>query len=433
MKENRRIKRLAKQGSVSVARDVDQHVFREICSLAGVESINNILDTQPFWRSLMHNRIAQAVTLSVLLLVALTVLFLPWSSESKLSAAEILKEAVAKIPAEIKTARIEGKVRSSAADNFSGLAIDANFTPTTLLWKQNDQGTKWRIDKGTTKRGRTVSMDGQETLLCLYISEGEGMAMKCPPFPEIGPFDTGWYRQLIDPKKLLENEYENTLKDQAGEENVTQDKEKIDGKEVLIVKVHYKANVPEGDYLRNAFIEESDHTNAYFFDAETKDLLKMQIIVHVPQKEVVVFETTKISYGQPIDDTAFELTIPEGIEIKSLNDMRPKAIPNNEKYEAMSPKEAATAFFQACHDENWKEVEIFLPAVPLTSQFKEGLGGVEIIEIGEPFQSELFAKHKMDAWFVPYHIRFKNGQENKHNLALKKDPQVKRYFVDGGI
>ena len=35
--------------------------------------------------------------------------------------------------------------------------------------------------------------------------------------------------------------------------------------------------------------------------------------------------------------------------------------------------------------------------------------------------------------FVPYEIRFPNGEVKKHNLALRKDPRTGRWLVDGGI
>ena len=259
------------------------------------------------------------------------------------------------------------------------------------------------------------------------------MAMQFHAIPRIGPFDTGWYAPFVEPKKLLEGERDNVVKDKPGEFAALDNEAELEGKKVFVVKVDHKAGVSEKDYIRNHFISETDHTNIYFFDAETNDLLKIQIVAHAEGKDVVIFETTLISYNQPIDDSEFEIKIPETVEVKNREDLMPKALPNNTKYEAMSPKEAATAFFTALHDKNWKEAEVFFPGGALSSRLKEGCGGLEIIEIGEPFQSEMDVKLKIDRWFVPYCIRFPGGHERKHNLALRKHPQAKRYIFDGGL
>jgi hypothetical protein len=56
------------------------------------------------------------------------------------------------------------------------------------------------------------------------------------------------------------------------------------------------------------------------------------------------------------------------------------------------------------------------------------IGGVEILSIGEPFQSETYP-----GWFVPYEIKQRDGHIRKLNLALKRDKKTNRWIVDGGI
>jgi hypothetical protein len=66
--------------------------------------------------------------------------------------------------------------------------------------------------------------------------------------------------------------------------------------------------------------------------------------------------------------------------------------------------------------------------MPLTADFKKHLGGLEIVELGEPFQAKPYG-----GWFVPYEIRFQGGRVQKHNLALRNDNAAKRYVIDGGL
>ena len=437
MKKDRMIKHFVQKARVNIDPEAHRQVFAEICARTGMGSVTETtLLEKSFWRNLMHNRMVQATMAVVIVIGAICFTMLPSPFEAKLSAAEILEEAAAQIPDKIKTIQIEAKVRSYAGDNFSGLAIDQEFIPMKIQWKQKKEGAWWRVDKGTTKRGRSLSNNGKKMIACMYISEKEGIVIVCPPFPQIGPFDTGWLAPLVDPKKLLENEYRNAIKE-GSDNSVTHSKEKVDGKEVLVVKVRYRANVPEGDYLRNKFIAETDHTNIYFFDAKTKEFLNMQIVAHADKKDVVIFQTTKISCDQPIEDSAFDIKIPKNFPVRTLQEMEmPQVVPDNKKYEAMTPKEAATAFFTACNQKDWKTAQVFLK-IPLTPEIKEYLGGLEIVEIGKPFQSEAFKNHKsrQENWIVPYHIRMKSGDEKKHNLGLRKQLQApsKRFMIDGGL
>ena len=60
--------------------------------------------------------------------------------------------------------------------------------------------------------------------------------------------------------------------------------------------------------------------------------------------------------------------------------------------------------------------------------FKDYLGGLEVISIGEPFQSMGYP-----GWFVPYEIKLQSGEIKKHNLAIRNDNPAHRFELDGGI
>jgi hypothetical protein len=93
----------------------------------------------------------------------------------------------------------------------------------------------------------------------------------------------------------------------------------------------------------------------------------------------------------------------------------------------MTAEQATRAFFEACGSSNWDEVGKFMP-MPLNDKLKQMLGGINIVSIGESFTSA-----GSPSVFVPYEIKFGNGQNAKHNLALRKDNSTGRWFFDGGL
>ena len=204
--------------------------------------------------------------------------------------------------------------------------------------------------------------------------------------------------------------------------------QEVEGKDKIMLEVDVAANVPESDYLRNKFINDSDHLKVYRFDAETKLLEGLQVYVHSEDDDVLIFEVTDIEYNTEINDSVFILDLPEDMTWSR----KPEILPDNEKYEKMTPKEAATVFFQACAEENWEEVLKFWGTSRIDDRLKAYLGGLEIISIGEPFQSGGYASNGL-GWFVPYEIRFKSGRVKKMNLAIRKDNPAKRFVVDGGL
>jgi hypothetical protein len=56
------------------------------------------------------------------------------------------------------------------------------------------------------------------------------------------------------------------------------------------------------------------------------------------------------------------------------------------------------------------------------------LGGLEIVEIGEPFKTDDSA-----TWYVPYHIKLRLGNVKKSNLRVRYDKTTKRFIPVGGL
>jgi len=200
--------------------------------------------------------------------------------------------------------------------------------------------------------------------------------------------------------------------------------EKADGQNYLVLERFSPANVDKDDYLRNKFIQDADRTLTYTFDPETKLLRGFQILVHTDEKDVLAFEITDIEYNPSIEDAHFTLELPQ----KAVEFTNPQILPDNGKYENMTPRQAAEGFFTACAQENWDEFLRYFPMTAVPQSMKQYLGGLEIISLGESFQSA-----GSSSWFVPYEIRLKNGEIKKHNLALKRLPPANRWIVDGGI
>jgi ketosteroid isomerase-like protein len=103
-----------------------------------------------------------------------------------------------------------------------------------------------------------------------------------------------------------------------------------------------------------------------------------------------------------------------------------KILPDNQKYEQMTPKQAAEGFFKACATENWEEFAKFWPGPATGEQFqhmKEFLGGLEVISIGEPYQSGQYP-----GWYVPYEIKFRPADIY---VRVSNTNAAKRYVMNG--
>ncbi len=140
-------------------------------------------------------------------------------------------------------------------------------------------------------------------------------------------------------------------------------------------------------------------------------------------------------YNQPIKSEMFDLDkevpadvlrVDEDQQIIELNKgINPDEL---EKYEKMTPKEMTIVFFQACANEDWDELLKFMSDSEVRQKTKDYYGGLEIISIGEPFNTDDY-----HGWFVPYEVRLKSGKIKKWNLAVSNRNLVQRYMCDGGF
>ena len=64
----------------------------------------------------------------------------------------------------------------------------------------------------------------------------------------------------------------------------------------------------------------------------------------------------------------------------------------------------------------------------LSPEAKNGLLGLEVVSIGTPTNS-----FGPNMWFVPYTIKFKNGNEKTMRLHIAQDPSTQRWIFKGGF
>lgn len=330
--------------------------------------------------------------------------------DNRANAARVLAKAAQAVP-ELRSIHIQCRMRTPPQDNFAAIRSESDLVPVEL-WKQFGDQTKWRIEKPA----RVVVMDGKSTVM--YVKGRVAIKL---PHPTNSAFDTWWLHDLANVTEIVTDELRSTLA-KGSEMKLTHEKA-ADGARKLVVTVEVKAGLDD-DYVKNKFLQTSDHRRVYRFDAESKRLEDLKVYLHQKGGDVLIFEVTRIDYNQKIDPAVFTLELPEDVAWYEP----PRKLPDNEKYEQMKPQQAARAFFEACAKEDWQEVKKFFPA-PVDARLKKYLGGLEIIRIGEPFQSKAYP-----GWFVPYEIKLKiNGSVKKHTLSVRKDNPAKRYVVDGGI
>jgi hypothetical protein len=105
-------------------------------------------------------------------------------------------------------------------------------------------------------------------------------------------------------------------------------------------------------------------------------------------------------------------------------------------YAGSTPEQAARTFFEACSREDWTEVAKFWEPgtrYPLDEKAKNYLGGLQVISLGKPFSAWTRNGQKVGGAFVPYKIRFKDGEVKKFHVQVRCDNPDKRWQVDGGL
>ena len=332
--------------------------------------------------------------------------------KAQATAAEVMTKG-AQAVAKLTSIHLRGQLRTLPADNFSYINADCPFY-TIEFWKQFEPDLKWRVEKPQ----RVVVADGQSTVMLI---KNVGLAFKVP-LSTTSAFDTQWLQRIANLSNTITNELNNAL---AKGWNMSLTNETgADGRAKDVVTIEAKSGLPDNDYLKNLYFNTADTRRMYVFDNQSEHLESVKIYLHAASGEKLIFELNQIDYNQPIDPGVWKLDLPADVSWWQ-NEMQ--KLPDNDKYASMTAEQTARAFFEACSQENWSEVEKFLRESPLDHLLKQELGGLEIIQIGTAFTSNASPDQ-----FVPYKIKLKNSYDKELNLALRKDEPTGRWFVDGG-
>ncbi len=305
--------------------------------------------------------------------------------------------------AQLRSLHITGQIRTLPGDNFELIGTDLQFLPIEM-WRDYRTPLRWRVEKP----GRVVVMDGQESIL--YLPD-RPEAMKGTP-------QTGfvaWLLPLLSPEKVLENELAAA---KAGDSKAQVSE--ADGQITLTVTRKPRGDF-RNDWLKNKAIDYADHTRVYTFDAATKLLTRLSVVVHSSGRDVSVLELNSFTYNQPQSDSLYALQLPADINWM----IDPDAMPAPPALSG--PREAALFFFDSLSRKDWDDVQRLLPTTKVPDETKTGYGGLTVVHVGDPFRSGLYP-----GWFVPYEVRLENGETKQYNLAVRSDNPEKRWIVDGG-
>ena len=402
----------------------DRIIDRIICEQN--KRLNQTVKPNPWlknWRSIMKSRITKLSAAAVAVVAVMITISLFNRSVSTATAEGVLSDAV-KAVSGLNSVHMKARMRTEPGDNFASIGLIFDFVPIEM-WMQIENGKlRWRVEKPR----RILVMDGETTTLFTRPNETSSHAYKLEVACPLGRCFDSWMGRLLDVQELLDSELQQA-KDKP-DRQIRLIHEEINDKDKIILEVDLQTDIPADDYLRNKFLSEADSLKVYRFDSETKLLEDFKVYVIDKGQEVLVFEITDIEYNAEIDDNVFVLDLPE--DVIWLGE--PQILPDNEKYSRMTPREVAAAFFDAISKGDWNEANKYTPKLDESQDFasqeiKDEIIGLEVIYLGEPFQSEMSPIH----WFVPYKIRFKNGEIKEWNLALRNDNKAERYIVDGGF
>ncbi len=363
---------------------------------------------RPWWRVMKP---LVAATAAVVVLVSIS--FATWLGQTQghepLSAFAVLGQAALAMT-NLRTVHIQANMRTRPGDCFEAICTCCDPMPIEL-WKEFGDPPRWRAEK-PGEDGRVVVMDGQTQTLWIPSDKTAASGM---------PF-VGWLVPLMDTDSLLDMEVRFAKED--GSNLLLTHETGPTGADELVLRIEAaQGNVSE--YLQGGegIILARDNVRIYRFDSQTKRMIGLQVYVQTPEEEdLLVFETTRIEYDQPIDPALFALNIPEDANWYQ-HPQTPGAVP-----EAATPDGMARAFFEACAAEDWTSVAKYMAQQRTPDWVKDKIGGAQLLSLGEPFQEAL----EVD-YFVPFELKLKSGQIKKGNLAVRNDNPAKQFVWDGGI
>ena len=321
----------------------------------------------------------------------------------KSSGAALLAQSVQAM-SKAQTVHILGHIRTLAGDNFELIGAEYDFVPIEI-WREYSNPPRWRVEKP----GRVVVMNGQTSTMYMERSNSAVNGTPNAGFIE-------WLRPMLDPQSILESELMAARKG-AAQVSLSES----NGVIVAAVSRQAQGNFAN-DWARNKSIAQSDHRCVYRFDSASKRLEGLQVAIAVAGKETVVAEFTDFRYNETLAESLYVLQLPA--DVVWITDTPSKSAPAN----LNGPRDAAVFFFNACASEDWDAVLQVRSETSVPMGIKQTYGGLQVIAIGEAFQSGLYP-----GYFVPYQVRLKDGYVKSYKIAIRNDNPEQRWVVDGGI
>ncbi|MCC7146319.1 MAG: hypothetical protein IT443_07725 [Phycisphaeraceae bacterium] len=384
------------------ANELDEKVVQTLERLAAEQSRRLV-----FWPAGWVRRSAEVLAgMAAVALIAAGVTWLIFAPAPSL-AAETFKQGAAAM-SDIRSLYIQARVRTRDTENFEHVTSVHDFQHLQII-KDFSDPPRWRMEKP----GRVVVMDGQHAILWI---PSEKIASRHGPNSGV----VEWYRSLLDPKQLLEYEWKEATR-QGSAVTMTRGRD-AQGQEQIILTVEATAqgDYSQSDYGRNGSIQSSDNRRVYRFDAHDLRLEGLEIYMHTPDGDVLVFQTQQIQYDKEVDPDLFTLKLPE--DAIWFEDPTQKLAD-----QPQTPEEMAKLFFDALSREDWPAVQKFIPMTQVPA-FIRDFGGLKLISVGEAFKSGLYA-----GYFVPCEFELRNGERRKCNLAVRNDNPAQRWVWDGGL
>jgi hypothetical protein len=356
----------------------------------------------PSWKKIASIAAVLLVTL------AIVPIFGPRLFNTNAKAMSLLNTSIEAI-LNIKTMFISFQVRSVPGDNLDLIDTKGDFID-YKLWKQFTPTEKWRIEKP----GMVVAMDGQKQY---RFMEKTGVGF-------VGSSEAGfvdWMKILLDPEKILQQE-----KAFANKYKAKYDISETGNETILTVKAKALGDF-KNTYSLNHSIPESDNRRIYSFDKQSGRIKSLEVYVIENKIEVLVLKINKIVYDEAVAAETFSITLPENTKWVELKEIQPKV---ENTTSAATADEAAKMWWNALSESDWATVYKLDPSFELSSNLAEmklEYGGLQINSIGSSFKSGRYA-----GVYVPYEVKLKSGEIQKHNLAVRNDNPQKAWIIDGG-
>ena len=336
---------------------------------------------------------------------AVVLFFSVLTPKAQATAADVLARG-AKAIANLTTIHFRAQVRTYPADNFATINPNVDFQ-LVEVWEQYAPDLKWRVEKP----GRVALMDGQRALL--FIKSAKLAAKFNGSTPSA--YDTDWLHRIANLSSTISNELR--MAQAKGWDLRLSTETGNDARLKSVVTVTAKSGLAENDYLHNKFFEVSDTRRVYRFDDQTERLEAVQIYLTRASGDVLILDLNQVEYDQPIAPTVWQVDLPADVTW----DRQPEKLPDNDKYASMTAEQAARAFFEGCGRQDWEEVAKYDGAV--TERLKEYLGGVELVSLGQAFNSKAYP-----GVFIPYEIKLRPQDVY---VRISNDNPAKRYVVTG--